>query len=147
MFSTLKHFINASQLCALQSNLNGEERQYFLSLLKDLENRILHMPTPYETTEQGIAAPVSLHYFKGGSDWYIVEKDSSEEQLQAFGYACLNGDKINAEMGYINIEELIKCDVELDLYWTPTALRNVIDKKHVTREDACEKAYEVADFI
>jgi hypothetical protein len=146
MFSTLKHFINASQLCALQSNLNGEERQYFLSLFKDLENRILHMPTPYETTEQGIAAPVSLHYFKGGSDWYIVEKDSSEEQLQAFGYACLNGDKINAEMGYINIEELIKCNVELDLYWEPTALRNVIDTKYVTLEEPSEGAYEVADF-
>jgi len=146
MFSTLVHFIGASQLCALQSCLNGEERQYFLSLLKDLENRILHMPNPYETTEQGIAAPVSLHYFKGGSDWYIVEKDSSEEQLQAFGYACLNGDKINAEMGYINIDELIKSDVELDLYWEATALRNVIDKRYVTLEEPCDEAYEAADF-
>ncbi|OPY84735.1 MAG: hypothetical protein A4E71_02505 [Smithella sp. PtaU1.Bin162] len=147
MFSTLIHFISTSQLSALQSNLKSEERQYFLSLLNDLEDKILHMPKPYETTEQGIDAPVSLHYFKGSSDWYIVEKDSSEEQLQAFGYACLNGDKINAEMGYINIEELIKCDVELDLYWEPTALRNVIDKKYVTLEEAPDEAYESADFI
>ena len=146
MFSTLVHFIGANQLCALHSCLNGEERQYFLSVLKDLENRILHMPNPYETTEQGIAAPVSLHYFRGGSDWYIVEKDSSEEQLQAFGYACLNGDKINAEMGYINIEELIKCNVELDLYWEPTPLRNVIDKRYVTLEEPCDEACEAADF-
>lgn len=146
MFSTLIHFMSRSQLRALQSNLKGEERQYFLSLLKDLENIILHMPKPYETTEQGIAAPISLHYFKGGSDWYIVEKDSSEEQLQAFGYVCLNGDKINAEMGYINIEELIKCDVELDLYWEPTTLRNVIDKRYVTLEEPCDEAYEAADF-
>ena len=115
MFSTLIHFIGISQLCALQSSLNGEERQFFLSLLNDLEDKISNMPKPYETTEQGINALVSLHYFQGGSDWYIVEKDSSEEQLQAFGYACLNGDKINAEMGYINIEELIKYNVELDL--------------------------------
>lgn len=142
MFSTLTHFISASQLCALQSNLNGEEREYFLSLLDDWEDKILHMPKPYETTEQGIAAPVSLHYFKGGSDWYIVEKDSSEEQLQAFGYACLNGDKINAEMGYINIEELIKYGVEFDLYWKPTALRNVINKKYVSLEEPCEEALE-----
>ena len=140
MFSTMIHFISISQLCTLQAYLTGEERQYFLSLLNDLKDKILKMPKPYETTEQGIDAPVSLHYFKGGSDWYIVEKDSGEEQLQAFGYACLNGDKINAEMGYINIEELIKCNVELDLYWQPTALRNVIDKKYVTPEDACEAA-------
>lgn len=147
MFSTLIHFMSRSQLRAMQSNLKGEERQYFLSLLKNLEDKILHMPKPYETTEQGLAASVSLHYFKGGSDWYIVEKDSSEEQLQAFGYACLNGDKINAEMGYINIEELIKCDVELDLYWEPTALRNVIDKKYVTLEETSYETYEEADLI
>jgi len=140
MFSTMIHFISISQLCTLQAYLTGEERQYFLSLLNDLKDKILKMPKPYETTEQGINALASLHYFQGGSDWYIVEKDSGEEQLQAFGYACLNGDKINAEMGYINIEELIKCNVELDLYWQPTALRNVIDKKYVTPEDACEAA-------
>ena len=147
MFSTLIHFIGVSQLCALQSSLNGEEGQYFLSLLKELEDKILHMPKPYETTEQGMDAIVSLHYFQGGSDWYIVEKDSSEEQLQAFGYACLNGDKINAEMGYINIEELIKYNVELDLYWQPTALRNVMQKKYITREETCAETYEAADFI
>jgi hypothetical protein len=147
MFSTLRHFINISQLSSLQSYLAGEEGQFFLSLLKDLEDKILKMPKPYETTEQGIDAPVSLHYFQGGSDWYIVEKDSSEEQLQAFGYACLNGDKINAEMGYINIEELIKCDVEFDLYWTPTALRNVIDKKYITIEESSYETYEEADLI
>ena len=146
MFSKLTHFISASQLCALQSNLNGEEREYFLSLLNDWEDKILHMPKPYETTEQGIAAPASLHYFKGDSDWYIVEKDSSEEQLQAFGYACLNGDKINAEMGYINIEELIQCDVEFDLYWQPTALRNVIDKKYVSLEEPCGETLEDGSY-
>ena len=146
MFSTLIHFIGISQLCALQSCLDGEERQFFLSLLNELKDKISNMPKPYETTELGMDAPVCLHYFQGGSDWYIVEKDSSEEQLQAFGYACLNGDKINAEMGYINIEELIKYDVELDLYWEPTALKNVIDKKSVAREEPCEEAYEAADF-
>ena len=147
MFSTLIHFIGTSQLCALQSSLTGEERQYFLSLLNELKDKILKMPKPYETTEQGMDAPVSLHYFQGGSDWYIVEKDSSEEQLQAFGYACLNGDKINAEMGYINIEELIKCDVELDLYWTPTALRNVMHKKYVTPEETYDETYAAADLM
>jgi hypothetical protein len=147
MFATLIHFISISQLYALQSYLTGEERQYFLSLLNGLEDKILKMPKPYETTEQGIDAPVSLHYFQGGSDWYIVEKDSGDKQLQAFGYACLNGDKINAEMGYINIEELIKCDVEFDLYWTTTALRNVIDKKYITIEEASSETYEEADLI
>ena len=147
MFSTLIHFIGARQLNALQSSLNGEERQFFLSLLNDLEDKILKMTKPYETTDQGMDVLVSLHYFQGGSDWYIVEKDSGDEQLQAFGYACLNGDKINAEMGYINIEELIKCAVELDLYWEPTALKNVIDRRYVTLEESCENTYAAADLM
>jgi len=147
MFSTLIHFIGTSQLCALQSCLDGEERQFFLSLLNELKDKISNMPKPYETTEQGMDAPVSLHYFHGGSDWYIVEKDSSEEQLQAFGYACLNGDKINAEMGYINIAELIKYNVELDLYWTPTALRNVMHKKYVTPEETYDETYAAPDLM
>jgi len=147
MFSTLIHFIGTNQLCALQSSLTGEEGQYFLSLLNDLKDKIFKMPKPYETTEQGMDAPVSLHYFQGGSDWYIVEKDSSEEQLQAFGYACLNGDKLNAEMGYINIEELIKCNVELDLYWEPTALRNVMDRRYVPLEESCADTYQPADLM
>jgi len=76
------------------------------------------MPRPYATdgtpTDDKI---VHLHYFSGGSDWYIVERDSSDEQLQAFGLACLQGEY--PEWGYISIQELIENGVELDLYFTP----------------------------
>jgi hypothetical protein len=51
-----------------------------------------------------------------------------DEQLQAFGYACLNGDTENAELGYISIEELTENGVELDLYYKPEKLGDIKKK-------------------
>ena len=42
------------------------------------------------------------------------------------GFANL-GDPQNAELGYISIQELIDCNVELDLYWEPKPLQPIID--------------------
>ena len=94
-------------------------------MMVDLEKTINEMPKSYETDGQGGEAKVVLHYFKDGSDWWIIEKDLEPEQHQAFGFACLNGDVECAELGYISIAELIKYGVELDLYWTPKTLKEI----------------------
>ncbi len=120
----LKQFIGLSELRAIKENTRGEEGEFFRAKIAELKNRIANMPKTYETDGMGDAAPVTLHYFLGGSDWYIIEKDSEPEQLQAFGFACLNGDK-NAELGYISIVDIIKHGGELDLYYTPETLGEV----------------------
>ncbi len=61
-----------------------------------------------------------LHYFGRGGDWYIIERDSTDEQHQAFGIACLTGEY--PEKGYISIAELLENSVELDLHWTPKTI-------------------------
>lgn len=127
----LCNFIGRSQQHALRSACAGEEREFFKQMLKDLDAHISAMPATYETDGQGNAALVQLHYFYGGSDWYITEKDSNpdgEGQLQAFGFACINGDYFNAEMGYISIMELIENDVELDLYFKPCPIGEIKEK-------------------
>ena len=124
----IKQFIGKSQLSAIKSASRGEEGEYFKAKMKALEIQIDTMPKTFETDGQGDEAPVTLHYFHGGSDWYIVEKDSEAEQLQAFGFACLNGDKRNAELGYISIQELLEFGVELDLYYTPQKLGEIKQK-------------------
>ncbi|MFA5352688.1 MAG: hypothetical protein WC291_00500 [Thermodesulfovibrionales bacterium] len=48
-----------------------------------------------------------------------------ERQYQAFGLITLTGDPEDAELGYINIQELIEAGVELDLYWLPRKLRDI----------------------
>ncbi len=121
----LQHFIGASQLAAMGDGVRGEEGQFFKDKFIEIARTIDAMPKTYGQDGKGDDAMVYLHYFKGGSDWYITEKDQETEQAQAFGYAILNGDKQNAELGYISIEELTKLGVELDLYWSPKTLGEI----------------------
>lgn len=125
----LRKFIGHEQSYAIRTASKGEEGEYFKKMMADLEQTIATMPKSYETDGQGDQAMAILHYFKNGSDWYIIEKDAGSPddkeqgvQAQAFGFACLNGDSQNAELGYISISELIKYGVELDLYWTPKTI-------------------------
>lgn len=128
----LNQYIGKSQLACMKDACKGEEGQYFRDMLTDLKTRIATMPKTYETDGMGNQAPATLHYFLGGSDWYIVERDAGspddEEQgiqRQAFGFACLNEDTQNAEMGYIAIDELIQHGVELDLYYKPEKIGDI----------------------
>jgi hypothetical protein len=77
------------------------------------------MPKTYETDGQGDEAIAHLHYFTSGFDWYITERDMEEEQLQAFGLACVH----ETELGYISIVELLRNGAELDLHFMPKAIK------------------------
>jgi len=121
----IREWISKDQLTVIEQGLKGEEKNYFRDKLNEIELLIITMPKPYETDGQGNETILHLHYFYGGSDWYIIERDSSEEQIQCFGYAVLNGDTENAELGYISIQELIYSGVELDLHWTPKKLKEI----------------------
>jgi hypothetical protein len=96
------------------------------------------MPKSYETDGQGDKAIAHLHYFAGGSDFYITEKDKGDgrdevpgQQHQAFGLSDVFGD--GGELGYVSIAELIQHKVELDLYWTPRTLAEI--RKERNRHD------------
>lgn len=111
-----------------QKAIVGSEEHW--EVIERLEDIIKRMPETYGTENQKADDKiVYLHYFYGQSDWYIVEKDKEEEQLQAYGYAILNGDTEMAEWGYISIEELKSIGpdfskrrlsgIELDFYFEP----------------------------
>jgi hypothetical protein len=74
-FHTLRPFIGASQIEAMADVCRGEERRYMFSKLSELVDTVQTMPKTYETDGQGDAAIVRLHYFVGGCDWYITERD------------------------------------------------------------------------
>lgn len=112
-----------AELLALDYALKGEERDAIGEIIAAVASTITSMPRTYQTDGLGDAVIVHLHYFKAGSHWYITELDlEGDGRLQAFGYAILNGDTMNAELGYISIEELVDNGVELDLYWTKRTL-------------------------
>lgn len=95
-------------------------------------------PKLYAQDGKGLQATVHAHYFLGSSDWLVTEYDPEEDL--AFGWACLNGDRQNAELGYVSLAELERLraplrvldvasgevlvsrtgqPVELDLHWPP----------------------------
>lgn len=124
----LAKFIPSRELETLKYNLRGEEAEYFREMLAELENRIRNMPAL--RTENDLDAPVYLHYFIGGCDWWISSLDP--EDMIGYGYAVLNQDWENAELGDIWLPEIIDLrsgpfQAELDLYWnTKTTLREVM---------------------
>ncbi|MEY9846093.1 hypothetical protein ABH940_003178 [Streptacidiphilus sp. BW17] len=70
------------------------------------------IPELYATDGQEFAGKVChIHYFTGGSDWYIAELDPSSGL--AFGWARVN--YLTGEWGYIHLVELE------ELYLTPAA--------------------------
>lgn len=132
----LNQFIGENQLACMRDACRGEEGQYFRDMITNLKKTIAGMPKTYETDDMlTIDKVATLHYFKGGSDWYIIEKDAGSPddpeqgiQRHAYGFACLNGDTDNAEFGYIAIDELIHYGVELDLYYTPERITAITER-------------------
>ena len=121
--NALRNFLSFGQLTAMRLGLNGEESAYFRDKLTEIDARIRDMPRIYAQDGKGDAAIVYLHYFLGGHDWYITERDTSPEQYQAFGLASLNG--YSPELGYISISQLIAHGAELDLHFQPCELGNI----------------------
>lgn len=130
-----ENYIGKNQLEMIRKIGRSREGDFMIKIMADLEKTIDAMPQTYETDGLGDEAPATLHYFLGASDWYIVEKDAGSpdddaedqgKQMQAFGFTCLNGDKQNAELGYISIQELIECGVEIDLYYKPEKIGDVV---------------------
>lgn len=119
---TLKNFMPHQQARTLKENLNDAEAAGFADCILTLAERIKTMPKIYETDGQGKNALAQLHYFVGSYDAYIVEKDTSEKQFQAFGWASFG---YGFEAGYISVDELLEL-AELDLYFTPCPVSQVI---------------------
>lgn len=120
---TLRGFVGRKQLHAMHHICRGEEKEFMFEKLREFGTRIQTMPKTYEQDGMGDNSVAYLHYFKGGMDWWITEKDMGGKQLQAYGLADLNLG--NPEMGYINIEELKAHDVELDLHYIPQTIGKI----------------------
>jgi len=135
----LNNFISESQLSTMKSGMSGEEGQFFMDKAVEMQKQIESMPETYGQDGLGDKAIAHLHYFRGGMDWYITEKDAGSEddaikgiQEQAFGLADLG---YGGEMGYISIEEITNSgrnSAELDLYFTPKTIGEIKGKVEPT---------------
>lgn len=126
----LASFVPHAQRYSLRSLQQGEEGEFFRERIEQLRAQVEAMPRTYETDGKGDAAPVGLHYFSRGADWYIVELDASANDgsghVQAFGLADLG---YGPELGYISIPELLRHGAELDLHFTPCTVGDIRRKR------------------
>src|SRR5262245_56368013 len=115
----LKGYIGDGQLKFIAMLCCDEEGQWFMDKLCEMRDRIEAMPKSYETDGQGDQAVAHLHYFLGGCDWWITERDidtDGEGQIQAFGVVNLG---YGPELGYINLLEVMEAGAEIDLHFEP----------------------------
>lgn len=105
-------------------------------IFKNIEEQVKALPKLYGT--EGIKSEdkiAQLHYFYGGSDWFInegsMDGDDEDAQFLFFGYAILNGDTQMSEYGYIPRDELVnRGKVELDFFWEPETMNQVFKEKY-----------------
>lgn len=71
-------------------------------------------PPLYAQDGQGYNALVHAHYFVGSNDWLVTEYEP--ETGIAFGWACLGGDRQNAELGYVDLAELESIAIPLRIH-------------------------------
>ncbi|MEI6706033.1 MAG: hypothetical protein WCK96_02735 [Methylococcales bacterium] len=121
----IEPFLSSGQFTAMKANCLGEEKDFFIQEIIDLEKRIDSMPVTYQQDGMGDNAIVYLHYFTSNYDCYITEKDMDGGVNQAFGYAMFKNAIEFAELGYISIEEITECGAQLDLYFLPCTLSEV----------------------
>jgi len=104
------------------------------------EEELSKIPKLYVTEDVSAKEKIiHMHFFLGGSDWYIAEFDGEDS---FFGFVCLNGWKDCAEWGYISFKELkelqvkqpilvdgvrkvVYLEVECDEYWDARKAKDV----------------------
>lgn len=123
----LKPVISTFQLSTIVEGLKSEESSYFQELLTEMAEKVNTCPRTYDTDGQGKAAKCVLHYFGGGSDFYVVELDvSGPPHVQAYGVVVLNGGY--PELGYFDLETVTQLGLELDLHYDQQTVGEVMRK-------------------
>lgn len=130
--AVLRPFMSVSQMKAVSDSMRGEEKQFFIDKMVEMAGIIGAMPETYGQDGKGDDAIAYLHYFMGGMDWYITEKDMEAEQLQAFGLADLGH---GGELGYISIVELVGSGAELDFHFQQKTIGQINGKKEMSETE------------
>ncbi len=113
-------FMATAQKRVLFELLRGEEANYFYDTVLEIAKTFKEMPKTYDQDGEGDKAKAYIHLFNNSQDWYITEKDSEAEQIQAYGL------KPSGNMGYINMVELAEhFNIEVDFHFSPTTLKEI----------------------
>ena len=122
----LANYMGRSQWVVLQSLMDGsEESGFFKEIAAHLRRSVEAMPTAGGQRLDEEAPMVYLHYFLGASDVWVLEKAEGGGVEQVFAFSLLNGDHQMAELGYVDLSELLLVGFELDFHFEPKPLSEV----------------------
>lgn len=102
-------------------------------MLSNVVKAYKDIPSIGEQDEKYKNSVVYLHYFSGGTDWYVTELDKKSGRM--FGYVVLNQDWDMSEFGYIDKNFLIKNNIplmqkpELDFYWKYKTVNQILARE------------------
>lgn len=112
--SLAKSVIPEQQFITTLSLSKGEEGDFFKQKIKDIANAVSKAPKLYETDGAEQHALLFRYFHPAGTESLVCEIG---EDGEAFGFQCINGDYINAEWGYIDLNELKKNpEMQLDYH-------------------------------
>lgn len=123
----LQPYLNRNQRLGLIQMLCGEECAWYRQRMREMLNVISGIPAIYATDGQGESAIAHLHYFTPNADFYFIELDRESENLPGFGLAIIT----DAELGYMNLMEVLANGGELDLHWKPLTIAEIRETCHV----------------
>lgn len=126
---------SAQYAMMLDLSAHGEESEFFRGKIQE----VARMAETLSANRDGKSYNAEterhdkgyIHYFAGGSDWYICElgetwtDENGKKHIDenaAFGYAILNGDTETSEYGKIDLNEITTLNIqgfvqtEIDLY-------------------------------
>ena len=111
--------ISFLQAGVMKSYLRDVDGAFFRMAIERIHQLVESIPATAETDGQFDDAIVSLHYFYGAWDWYVIELD--KESREAYGLVI----GFESECGYFPISEIIREGAELDLHFQPCSLGEI----------------------
>lgn len=120
----------------------------FKNIIQRLEQEVVDIPKSEQLPSKKMirkrgsrfnCIQVFAHYFYGGCDWFILDKDMHNDIL--FCYAILNGDTQMSELGTVYLSDLtLNGRIELDFHWNKCSLAEALHQKY---PDCFEEAYKL----
>jgi hypothetical protein len=108
--------------------MSGSEESEFFQRVGGPRATLEAMPVIGGQEDSDAAQTVYLHYFLGASDVWVLEKDVGGGVEQVFAFALLNADYQMAELGYVDLSELLLLGFELDFHFSPKPLAEVRER-------------------
>lgn len=123
----LNKYINDEQQSKIDKALNGPDGDLIQEKLTTIENTIGEMEVIgiCSTCDYG-SKIIRLHYSVKAFDWWIFEIGNGPDSGLGIGFMCLNNLRQHATVGPFQFSSILKVGAELDIFWQPAPLKQII---------------------